>query len=62
MQKIICDYNLVRGTRQTTSKSVICIMQQMVTGVMEKEKQSAEGRRAGSGGSQDSVGLGGKAW
>ena len=60
MEKIIYDYNLVRGNRQTTSQSVRCIMQQEVTGVIKK-KESRERKIAGGGRSQSSLGLGGKA-
>ena len=48
MEKIIYDYNLVRGNRQTTSQSVRCIMQQEVTGVIKK-KESRERKIAGGG-------------
>ena len=60
VEKIIYDYNLVRGNGQTTSQSVGCIMQQEVTDVIKK-KESRERKTAGGGRSQSSLGLGGKA-
>ena len=60
VEKIICDYNLVRGNGQTTRQSVRCVMQQEVTGVIKK-KESRERKIAGGGRSQSSLGLGGKA-
>ena len=60
VEKIIYDYNLVRGNGQTTSQLVRCIMQQEVTGVIKK-KESRERKTTGGGRSQSSLGLGAKA-